>query len=240
MVVSGRAHALGDVVDAAGAVLLAWLPGEEGGAAVADVLTGAVPPAGRLPVSLLRTAGQVGVGSGHHHGGGSSQVFGDYVDEPAAPLFCFGHGLAYTTFRYRDLAVTAGATDEPVGVALTLANAGRRDGEEVVQVYATDDVASVALPERRLVAFARVGVDAGTERRVELTVPAGRLGFTGADGRFVVEPGSFTFHVGASHDDVRATAGAVLGGPAAHPDHNRVPPFSVRVGPGRPCLQETT
>ncbi|HET7486998.1 MAG TPA: glycoside hydrolase family 3 N-terminal domain-containing protein [Acidimicrobiales bacterium] len=221
VVVSGRAHALADVVDHAGAVLLAWLPGEEAGSALADVLTGRVAPAGRLPVSLLRTSGQVGVGSGHHT---------DYVDEPAAPLFCFGHGLGYTTFRYSDLVVSGGATDGTVEVDVTLSNTGRHDGEEVVQVYARDEVASVVVPERRLVAFARVHVDAGSERRLSFVVPAGRLGFTGADGRYVVEPGAFAFAVGASLDDVRATATAVLTGPPGHPDRNGLRPFSVRVG----------
>ncbi|HET7489794.1 MAG TPA: glycoside hydrolase family 3 N-terminal domain-containing protein [Acidimicrobiales bacterium] len=235
VVVSGRAHALVDVVGYANAVVLAWLPGEEGGSALADVLTGRVAPAGRLPVSLLRTAGQVGVSSGHHNGGGRSQVFGDYVDEPSGPLFCFGHGLGYTTFRYQDLAVTPASTDGTVHLALTLANSGRRDGEEVVQVYAHDEVASVALPEWRLVAFARVGVDAGTERRVSFDVPAGRLGFTGSDGRFVVEPGEVTFRVGASRDDVRLTASVVLAGPAHFPDRNALPPFSARAGRQTPA-----
>ncbi len=161
VVLSGRAHALTAEVAAAGAVLMAWLPGEEGGHAIADVLTGRTSPSGRLPVSLLRTAGQVGVSSGHHKGGGRSQLWGPYVDEPAEPLFCLGHGLSYTTFDYSDLVVTCGSTVDPVRVACTVANAGRRAGEEVVQVYLRDEVTSVGQPERRLIAFARVPLDPG-------------------------------------------------------------------------------
>jgi beta-glucosidase len=224
VVLSGRAHALTAEVAVAGAVLLAWLPGEEGGNAIADVLTGRTSPSGRLPVSLLRTAGQVGVSSGHHKGGGRSQLWGPYVDEPAEPLFCLGHGLSYTTFDYTDLAVTCGTTAEPVHLAVTVTNAGRRAGEEVVQVYVSDDVTSVGQPERRLVAFGRVTLAAGRSARVAFAIPAGRLGFTGRDGRFVVEPGAMTFMVGASWADVQASATVELSGADDHPDPNTVAP----------------
>jgi beta-glucosidase len=224
VVLSGRAHALTAEVAAAGAVLLAWLPGEEGGNGIADVLTGAVSPSGRLPVSLLRTAGQVGVSSGHHKGGGRSQLWGPYVDEPAEPLFCLGHGLSYTMFDYTDLLVASGSTADPVTVAVTVTNAGRRAGEEVVQVYLCDEVTSVGQPERRLIAFARVALEAGAAGRVVFDIPAGRLGFTGRDGRFVVEPGAMTFLVGASWADVRLSATVDLTGAAEHPDPNTVAP----------------
>lgn len=222
VVVSGRAHALTEEAGVANALLLAWLPGEEGGSALADVLTGRASPAGRLPVSLLRTAGQVGVSSGHHKGGGRSQLWGPYVDEPAEPLFCLGHGLSYTTFDYRNLLVKAGTTSRPIHLMLTVTNRGRCPGDEVVQVYARDEVTSVGQPERRLIAFARVALEIGESKRIVFTIPAGRLGFTGRDGRFVVEPGPVTLLVGSSWDDVRAAATVRLTGGDDHPDPNTV------------------
>jgi beta-glucosidase len=224
VVLSGRAHALTEEARAANAMVMAWLPGEEGGSAIADVITGARSPSGRLPVSLLRTAGQVGVGSGHHKGSGRSELWGPYIDEPAEPLFCFGHGLSYTTFEYRDPRVTSGSTSQPVLLSVTVANTGPRPGVEVVQVYARDEVTSVGQPERRLVAFARVALDAGEAKLVTFDIPAGRLGFTGRDGRFVVEPGAVTFLVGASSQDVLAEVSVELTGDDHHPDPNNVAP----------------
>ena len=188
-------------------------PGDEGRHGLVDVLAGDVDAGGRLPVSLLRTVGQVGVYAGHHHGGGRSLIYGDYIDGPVAPLFPFGHGLSYTTWSYDDVAVVAGI-DRPrtSRSTSTLTNTGDRDGEEVVQVYARDEVASVGVPARRLVAFQRVAAGAGETVRVRFTMPAGRLGFHGADLRFRVEPGEVTFLVGPTSTTVTLT------GEVEHPD----------------------
>src|SRR5262249_5537540 len=110
VVVSGRAHALPWISEHAGALLYAWVPGEQGGAAIADVLFGAEAPSARLPISLPRSAGHVPVHHDHRAGGGRSQIFGDYVDAPAWPLYFFGYGLTYTTFEYRALHVREPAT----------------------------------------------------------------------------------------------------------------------------------
>lgn len=227
VVIGGRAHSLSEVLPHAAAIVMAWLPGEEGGSALADVLCGDVDAGGRLPVSLLRTVGQVGVHGGHHHGGGRSQMLGDYVDGRAGPLFCFGHGLSYTTFAYADLDVAAGSTADDIVVTVAVANTGGRDGEEVVQVYARDEVASIGVPERRLIAFVRVAIAAGETTTLRFTVPAGRLGFHDADVRFRVEPGDVTFLVGSSRDDIRAQATVTLSGDVTFPDPNRVAPFAV-------------
>ncbi|HMC52497.1 MAG TPA: glycoside hydrolase family 3 N-terminal domain-containing protein, partial [Acidimicrobiales bacterium] len=114
VVLSGRVHALGDVVSRAGAVLQAWPLGEEGGNGLADVLFGRVSPAGRLPVSMPRRVGQVPVHRGYRSGGGRSAFYGSYTDCPADPLFAFGHGLSYTTFSYSGLTLEAGSTADPV------------------------------------------------------------------------------------------------------------------------------
>lgn len=225
VVVGGRAHSLTELLPHADALVLAWLPGEEGGSGLVDVLCGDVDAGGRLPVSLLRSVGQVGVHAGHHHGGGRSQFLGDYVDGPATPLFPLGHGLSYTTWSYRDLVAEAGTTEDDLAVAVTVANTGDRAGEEVVQVYARDEVASVGVPARRLVAFTRIEAAPGETVRLRFTIPAGRLGFTGADLRFRVEPGDVTFLAG----DRQHTA--TLVGDVAHPDPNLVRPFTTEVRP---------
>ena len=220
VVIGGRAHSLDEVVPHANALVLGWLPGEEGGNALADVLCGDVDASGRLPVSLLHTVGQVGVHSGAHHGGGRSMILGDYVDTPASPLFPFGHGLSYTTWERSDLAVEATTTTDDVVVAVTVTNTGGRAGTDVVQVFFRDDVASVGLPATRLLGFQRVECAPGASARLTFRLPAGRLGFSGADLRYRVEPGAFTFTVGDLSETV------TVAGDVAFPDRNALTPVS--------------
>lgn len=223
VVIGGRAHSLSEVVPHAAALAMAWLPGDEGARGLVDVLAGDVDAGGRLPVSLLRSVGQVGAYAGHHHGGGRSLAYGDYVDGPVSPLFPFGHGLSYTTWSYDDVSMVAASTIDDIGIHVTLTNTGDRDGEEVIQVYARDELASVGIPARRLVAFQRVAAAAGEAVRVQFTIPAAAIGFHGADLRFRVEPGDVTFLVGPTSTTVTLT------GDVQHPDPNAVRPFKARV-----------
>jgi beta-glucosidase len=225
VLIGGRAHSLSEVVPLANALVMAWLPGDEGARGIVDVLSGDVDAGGRLPVSLLRTVGQVGAYPGHHHGGGRSLLYGDYIDGGVSPLFPFGHGLSYTTWRYDRLEVHAGSTADDIRVTVVLTNSGGRDGEEVVQVYARDEVASVGRPARLLVAFRRVALAAGTSARIVFTLAAGKLGFHGRDLRFRVEPGQVTFLVGGLEHTVEIT------GDVAHPDPNTLPAVTSSVEP---------
>jgi beta-glucosidase len=145
VLIGGRVFALPWIAAHVPAVLEAWLPGEEGGGAIADVLFGAVNPSGRLPISMPRTVGQVPVYYGHKSGGGRSQMLGDYSDGPTAPLYPFGHGLSYSHFTYTELTISPAraAADAPIAIACTVVNDGARAGEEVVQLYVRDPVASV-------------------------------------------------------------------------------------------------
>ena len=202
----------------ANALVLAWLPGEEGGNGLADVLCGDVDASGRLPVTLLRTVGQVGVHSGAHQGGARSMIMDDYVDTPATPLFPFGHGLSYTSWERSDLAVVAATTHDDVEIGVTLTNTGARTGTDIVQVFFRDEVASVGLPATRLLGFQRVELAPGASTRLTFRTPVGRLGFTGADLRYRVEPGEFTFIVGDLSETVSVT------GEVAFPDRNTLPP----------------
>jgi beta-glucosidase len=212
VVLSGRVHTLVGAADRASALIQLWPPGEEGGNGLVDVLTGAVDASGRLPVSLPRHVGQVPVYYRHLNGGGRSMIYGDYTDSPVSPLFPFGHGLSYTTFTYGDLRVRATTTDDVIEVSVDVTNTGNRPGTETVQLYASDEVASVVRPERQLIGFSRVTLEPDESVRITFTVHPSRLAFYDADMRFVCEPGKVTFRVGSSSQDTRATATADLDG----------------------------
>jgi beta-glucosidase len=166
-------------------------------------------------VTLPRSVGQVPMHSGYRAGGDKAMFFGDYVDSPATPLFAFGHGLSYTSFAYEQFAVSATTTSETITVSLVVRNTGSCAGDEVVQLYAQDLVASVARPDRLLIGFARVSLEASQERSVRFTVHPSRLAFYDPHMRFVVEPGAFRFSVGASSSDIRAAATVELSGDTA-------------------------
>lgn len=202
--------ALGDVEGEVSAILNAWLPGEEGGPAIAETLFGLHSPGGRLPMSFPRSSAQLPVYYNHKPSGGRSHWKGDYVDMPTTPLYAFGHGLSYTVFEYRDLAVDARA--DMVLVAFDVANRGKRRGDEVVQVYLRDEVASVTRPVKQLVGFARLTLEPGAAQRVEFEVPLELLAFYGSDMRLVLEGGAVEVMVGASASDIRLRGGFAITG----------------------------
>ena len=208
VVLGGRPLALGEVVERAGAVLVAWLPGEEGGSAVADALFGDVSPGGKLPISFPRAAAQIPVYYAHKPSGGRSHWKGDYVDMKTDALFAFGHGLSYTTFAYEDLGVQprevrAGDT---VTVAFDLRNEGERAGDEVVQLYLRDLVGSVSRPVKELKGFARVTLEPGETKRIAFAFPVEALAFFDREMAFVIEPGTIQVMVGSSSADIRLTS----------------------------------
>jgi beta-glucosidase len=205
VLVGGRPLALPWIAERVPAVLQAWLPGEEGGRAIAEVLFGVVSPGGRLPVSLPRSVGQVPVYYRHKTGGGRSQPYGDYTDLRQGPLFPFGHGLCYTRFEYMDLAIAPEAplAHQQVAIEIVVANRGERSGDEVVQLYLRDVLASVTRPVLQLAGFARVRIAPGESRRVRFHLDPGQLAFHDARQRLVVEPGEVRVFVGASSADLR-------------------------------------
>ena len=186
------------------AVLVAWLPGQEGGRAVADVLAGAFNPGGKLPISFPRSAGQLPVFYGHKVSGGRSHWHGAYVDGPTSPLYPFGFGLSYTRFRLRDplVATPDVGVGEAVRVMVSVDNVGDVSGEEVVQVYVRDLQASVTRPVLELKSFARVAVDPGASRTVQFDIPIGQLGFYDRDLEYVVEAGEMEILIGTSADEL--------------------------------------
>jgi beta-glucosidase len=202
VLVAGRPAASAALHQRCGAVLMAWLPGQEGAAAIADALAGALNPGGKLPISYPRTAGQVPVFYGHKVSGGRSHWKGDYVDTLSAPLYPFGHGLSYTTFALSGAA--AGPAEVPwsgsASVEVTVTNTGGRAGDEVVQLYARRARASVTRPVLELVGFARIGLEAGQRSVVTFDVPAGQLGFYDRELSYVVEPGVVELFAGTSSE----------------------------------------
>ncbi|MCB7136152.1 glycoside hydrolase family 3 N-terminal domain-containing protein [Cellulosimicrobium marinum] len=192
------------------AVVQGFFPGEEGGRAVADVLTGAVNPSGRLPVSLPRAAGAQPYTYLHPVLGGPSDV----TSTDPSPVRPFGFGLSYTTFAYADLEVDASApTDGAFDAAVTVTNTGEVAGAEVVQLYARDVLGSVPRPVVQLLGFARVELAPGESRRVRFRVPTTRLAFSDRRLVRVVEPGDVEVWV-AAHSGVAPAAalGDLTGG----------------------------
>ncbi|MBM3183547.1 MAG: beta-glucosidase, partial [Chloroflexi bacterium] len=196
----GRPLVLGWMVETIPAILEAWLPGEEGGNAVADVLFGDYNPGGKLPIAFPRKASQVPAYHGHKPSGARSQLWGDYTDCSTAPQFEFGYGLSYTSFKFSNLRVQPEKVKMggKVRVRVEVENTGDVDGEEVVQLYVNDVVASVTRPVRELKGFRRIALKPGETRTVEFELSTADLSFYGKDMKRIVEPGEFGVGVGPS------------------------------------------
>jgi beta-glucosidase len=204
VLVAGRPQVLGDLADRMSSILMAWYPGTEGGRATADILFGDVNPSGKLPLSWPRATGQLplyynALPSGRPHLA-SNRFTMNYLDQPLTPLYPFGWGLSYTGFAYSDVSLPAGpvAAGETVDVTVDVSNRGVRSGQEVVQVYVRDLLASRSRPLRELKAFDKIMLQPGETRRVTLKIPVERLGFHREDGSYIVEAGDFEIFVGGS------------------------------------------
>ncbi|MFD5186205.1 glycoside hydrolase family 3 N-terminal domain-containing protein [Streptomyces sp. NPDC058372] len=204
VVFSGRPLALGDVEPNLDAIVLGYYGSQFGMAAVADVVTGAAEPRGRLPYTVPRTSGQVPIHVGQRFGSGlrrrEDDPMGGYVDQPADPLYAFGHGLSYTRFSYTGLELSAAsvAPDGEVRVSVTVANIGNRLGAETVQLYVEDEANGVVRPGLQLAGFHRVELQPGEEARVTFDLALPVLAYLSLDGRWVVEPGPMVIAVGPS------------------------------------------
>jgi beta-glucosidase len=229
VVLSGRVHTLKRVAARAHALIQLFPPGEEGGSGLADVLTGAVNPSGRLPVTLPRMVGQVPIYHGYRAGGDRPMFFDDYTDCPPTPLFAFGHGLSYTSFAYANFEVRASTTADPIEVAVDVRNVGKCAGDEIVQLYGRDNVASAARPDQLLLGFARVPLDPGQTKRVRFVVHPSRLAFYDPQMRFVTEPGAFIWSIGASALDIKAEQVAELSGAVTEYRQREVVATSVTI-----------
>jgi beta-xylosidase len=256
VLVTGRPYAIGHVAGQLGAVVQAFFPGEEGGSAIAGVLSGRVVPSGRLPVEMPREPG--GQPSSYLHARLAGPHAGSSVDP--SPLYAFGHGLSYTSFEYSDLVIcpeppagppdgsgsdgTAPATigtDGRAEIACTVRNTGTRPGHEIVQLYLSDPVAQVARPVIWLAGFARVPLEPGHARQVVFRLHADRTAFHGRAGHRIVEPGEIGVAIGGASDRLPLSGSLTLTGPERAVGRGRVlhTPVTIRevpdVQPGQPA-----
>ncbi len=210
VLINGRPLAIRWIAEHIPAVVEAWLPGEKGGQAVADVLFGDCNPSGRLSVTFPRHAGQLPVYYNWkpsksywiEHGWGKP-----YVDMNPLPLYAFGHGLSYTTFAYSDLKIepkTAG-TGATIRISADVTNTGDRPGAEVVQLYLSDLVSSVVTPVMQLRGFQKISLQPGQKKTVNFALTPEHLALLNRHLEWVVEPGEFKVMLGHSSKDIRLT-----------------------------------
>jgi len=205
ILITGRPYALAQLAESANAILEAWLPGEEGGAAVADILFGDFNPGGKLPITFPRSAGQIPVYYSHKPSGMKSHWYVDYVSEKATPLYPFGHGLSYTAFEYSGLSIGQKkvTVDEVVDVELKIRNIGEVPGEEVIQLYIRDIFASTPRPVKELKGYQRIALNPDEAKTVTFHLPVNQLAFHDTDLCLVVEPGTMEVMIGSSSEDIR-------------------------------------
>ena len=204
VLLSGSALAVNWANEHVPAIVQAWYPGEEGGAAVADALFGDYNPAGRLPVTFYKSVEQLPAFDNYSMDGRTYRFF------KGEPLYPFGYGLSYTRFEYSGFSVSTRrvSTADKVTVSATVANAGTREGDEVVQLYVTDVAASVRVPIRALAGVERVHLKPGERRVVSFTIEPRQLAVITDDGRTVVEPGDFKVTIGGKQPGFRGPADA--------------------------------
>ena len=224
VLVNGRPYALPWLDKDASAILEAWLPGEKGGAAIADILFGDVNPGGKLPVTFPRHVGQVPIYYNHKPSGMKSHWYGDYVSEKAAPLYPFGHGLSYTAFEYSNLSMDRKQVGgrETVNVSLRITNTGKVTGDEVVQLYTRDEYASVPRPMKELKGYVRLTLEPGASKTVTFGLPTDQLAFYDTELSLVLEPGRIFVLVGSSSEDIRLKGEFEIVGDGKMPVKKRV------------------
>jgi beta-glucosidase len=224
VLVNGRPLAIPWLDENIPAILEAWLPGEEGAAAVAEILFGAANPGGKLPITFPRSVGQLPINYNHKLAGAHSYWYDDYVETPASPLYPFGHGLSYTTFSYSDLHIhsekaTAGGT---IHINLTITNTGLLAGHEVVQLYIYDEYACIPRPVKELKGFSRLTLAPGESRRLTFHLPVDLLAFYDESLELVVEAGMIQVMLGGSSEDIRLQGAFEIAGKGKMPIKERL------------------
>ena len=201
IIISGRPLSVRYAAEHVPAIVNAWEPGQYGGQAISEILYGKVNPSAKLAMTMPRHAGQISTWYNHKR----SAFFHPAVCADNTPLYPFGHGLSYTTFRYTNLQLSQSSIPNdgktPVTARVTIENTGKRDGVEICQLYINDVVASVARPVKELKDFRRVALKAGEKKTIEFTITPDKLAFYDLNMKPIVEPGAFEVLVGGSSRD---------------------------------------
>lgn len=200
VLINGQPLSIPDVAANANALVEGWYPGQEGGAAMADILFGDANPGGKLPVTIARSVGQLPMFYNQ-----KPSAHRGYHFASAEPLFPFGYGLSYTTFELSSPRLSADriAPGEPVTVAVEVRNTGAVAGDEVVQLYVRDVVSSITRPVKELKAFRRITLQPGAATTVEFTLENTAFAFWNEAMQYVVEPGEFQIMTGPNSVDVK-------------------------------------
>ena len=240
VLMGGRPLAIPEIAEKAHAVLQTWLLGIEAGPAIVATLFGENNPGGKLPARFPRTTGQVPVNydflpSGRPADPDLTKDTARYMDQPITPLYAFGHGLSYTDFAYgepmldrSEIAADGGA----LTISVDVTNSGARSGDEVVQLYMRDPVASISRPVKQLRGFRRVALAPGETKRVSFTLTADQFALWGKFGDWVIEPGEIELMVGSASDDIRGRTSFTITGRGA----GRIAPAAIET---RTLVMET-
>jgi beta-glucosidase len=198
VLLSGSALAVNWANDHAPAILQAWYPGGEGGTAIAEVLFGDYNPAGRLPVTFYKSVDQLPPFTDYSMQGRTYRYF------KGEPLYPFGYGLSYTKFVYSNLRVKSVKAGQPATVSVDVTNAGEREGDEVVQLYLTDVIASAPVPIRTLAGFERISLRPREKRTVTFTITPRQMSLIDNNDKRVIEPGEFLISAGGGQQGLRS------------------------------------
>ena len=202
VLLNGRPLSTNWIADNIPAIIEGWFPGELGGRAVADVIFGDYNPAGRLPITVPKSVGELPI----YYNQKPSAIH-RYVSESENPLYTFGYGLSYTKFEYSNLKISSNEIkpNSEVKVSVDVKNTGNFDGDEVVQLYVNDVYSSVTTPEKTLRGFKRLNIKKGETATVEFTLTPNELGLYNREMKYVVEPGDFEVMVGGNSTDLKKT-----------------------------------
>ncbi len=212
VMMSGRPLTIERETELATSLLHVWHQGHEAGNAIADLLFGNYNPSGKLTMSFPRNVGQVPVYYNYKRTGRpqpmdkETQKFrSNYLDVTNDPLYAFGYGLSYTTFSYGDITLSKNQMrqNEKITATISVTNSGNYDGEEVVQLYIADPVASITQPIKKLKGFQKIALKKGETKQVNFTISAEELKFFNSDLKWIAEPGEFKVQIGTSSDNVK-------------------------------------